>query len=89
MALAESQDLMDHLMDLGSRPQTDDPIDNTTREQSEIYLPWRKCDRLLRGWIIGTLSEESLSLVVGLDTTHHEWQAFQEAYAQNSQEREF
>ncbi|KAJ1424079.1 gag-polypeptide of LTR copia-type [Sesbania bispinosa] len=46
-------------------------------------------DRLLRGWIIRTLSEEALGLVVGLDTSPAVWDALKDAYAEDSQEREF
>jgi hypothetical protein len=41
------------------------------------------------GWIIGTLSEEAFGLVIGLDTTLAVWEALKDAYAQDSQEREF
>ncbi|KAF2300900.1 hypothetical protein GH714_018107 [Hevea brasiliensis] len=40
-------------------------------------------------WIYGTLSEESLGLVIGLETVHTVWSALKDAYAQDSQEREF
>ncbi|KAG5222667.1 26S protease regulatory protein [Salix suchowensis] len=56
---------------------------------SETFKSWRKTDRLLRGWIIGTLSEEALGLIVGLDTSYAVWEALKNAYAQDSQEREF
>ncbi|KAJ0007962.1 hypothetical protein Pint_29328 [Pistacia integerrima] len=56
---------------------------------NEDPAPNKYSDRLLRGWIIGTLSEEALSLVVGLDTAHAVWEALKNAYAQESQEREF
>ncbi|KAF2318762.1 hypothetical protein GH714_010522 [Hevea brasiliensis] len=35
------------------------------------------------------LSEESLGLVIGLETVHTVWSALKDAYAQDSQEREF
>lgn len=44
---------------------------------------------LLHEWIIGTLSKESLGLVVGLDTFYQVWHSLQETYAQDSQEMEF
>lgn len=53
------------------------------------FITWQKSDRLLRGWIIGTLSEKALGLVIGLDTTLAVWEALKDAYAQDSQEREF
>ncbi|KZV38965.1 hypothetical protein F511_40717, partial [Dorcoceras hygrometricum] len=46
-------------------------------------------DRLLRGWIIGTLSEEALGLAIGQETSRSVWNALKEAHAQDSQEREF
>ena len=55
----------------------------------ETFIKWRKTDRLLRGWLIGTLSEETLGLIVGLDTSYADWEALKSAYAQDSQEREF
>ncbi|KAF8393842.1 hypothetical protein HHK36_020040 [Tetracentron sinense] len=33
------------------------------------YTTWRRSDRLLHGWITGIVSEEVLSLVMGLETT--------------------
>ncbi|GKV45069.1 hypothetical protein SLEP1_g52192 [Rubroshorea leprosula] len=54
-----------------------------------VYISWRRSDHLLRGWITGTLSEEVLGIVVGLTTSREVWDALQEAYAKDSQEREF
>uniref|UniRef100_A0A0R0HPA0 Uncharacterized protein n=1 Tax=Glycine max TaxID=3847 RepID=A0A0R0HPA0_SOYBN len=45
-------------------------------------------DCLLRGWIIGTLSEEALGLVVGLDTAHPIWTTLKYLYAEDSQEHD-
>ncbi|KAF7134625.1 hypothetical protein RHSIM_Rhsim08G0105700 [Rhododendron simsii] len=53
------------------------------------YVQWRRSDRLLRGWITGTLSEEVLGLVVGLETFAEVWSALLESFARDSQEREF
>ena len=86
-----------HLTNEGPAPIqyiTLDGSNITPREKLEpkltkAFIAWRKADRLLRGWIIGTLSEETLSLVVGLDTAYAMWEAFKNAYAQDSQEREF
>lgn len=56
---------------------------------TDEFVTWRKAERLLRGWIIGTLSEEALGLVVDINTAHAVWVALKEAYAEDSQEREF
>lgn len=98
LALAESQDMVGLLTGEKTQPTmykvvaTTDQIPTekeNTKEMSPDYIKWRKEDRLIRGWIIGTLSEEALSLVIGLDSSHSVWNALKEAYAQDSQEREF
>uniref|UniRef100_A0A0R0JZL1 Retrotransposon Copia-like N-terminal domain-containing protein n=1 Tax=Glycine max TaxID=3847 RepID=A0A0R0JZL1_SOYBN len=80
LALAESQDLVGHLMnDDPTPPQYTTPNSNDTTNTKNFvpkltdeFIAWRKTGRLLRGWIIGTLFEEALGLVVGLDTAHAE-----------------
>lgn len=46
------------------------------------YAKWLKRDLQMRGWIMATLSEESLGLIVGLDSSYKMWTALQDAYAQ-------
>ena len=96
LGLAESQDLVDHITKGASIPTkyntpaaNTTEAENTTPQLTQEFIAWQKSDRLLRGWIIGTLSEEALGLVIGLDTTLTVWEALKEAYAQDSQEREF
>ncbi|XP_037496992.1 uncharacterized protein LOC110010077 isoform X2 [Jatropha curcas] len=87
LGLAESQDLLTHLTD---QPQTNPArFDKATDQAIQNFTAWQKSDRLLRGWIIGTLSEESLGLIIGLDTAYAVWEALKESYAQASQEQEF
>jgi hypothetical protein len=45
---------------------TPDPTNTTdsSPKLTEEYIVWREADRLLRDWLIGTLSEETLGLVV-------------------------
>ncbi|KAG5252692.1 Retrovirus-related polyprotein from transposon [Salix suchowensis] len=94
MGLAESQDLLGHLTNEDPAPPKYVTPNSSNAETSEprmneAYITWRKQDRLLRGWLIGTLSEESLGLVVGLDTANAVWDALKNAYAEDSLEREF
>lgn len=96
LALAESQDFIGHLTNEDPAPtKYITPSSNTAETQNstpkltEEFISWRKSDRLIRGWIIGTLSEEALGLVVGLETAFAVWEALKNAYAQDSQEREF
>ena len=94
LSLAESQELSDHLVaefpaDQEFTPPPTPIPENYQPQQSNEFKTWQKSDRLLRGWIYGTLSEESLGLVIGLETVRDVWSALKEAYAQDSQEREF
>lgn len=43
----------------------------------------------MKAWLVGTLSEEVLGLVVGLKTSHEVWEALWNAFAQDSQARKF
>lgn len=43
---------------------------------------------MLRGWITATLFEDVTGIVVGLDTFVSVWGALQNAFVQDSQERE-
>ena len=98
LALAESQDMVG-LLTGGDKTQptmytvvatNQTPTDKENTQQiSPDYVKWRKEDRLICGWIIGTLSEEALSLVIGLESSQLVWNSLKEAYAQDSQEREF
>ena len=63
--------------------------ENFVPKLTDEFIAWRKTDRLLRGWIIGTLSKEALGFVVGLDTAHVVWTWLKDSYAEDSQEREF
>ncbi|KAK1391985.1 hypothetical protein POM88_011041 [Heracleum sosnowskyi] len=67
--------------------------DSDSSGKKEIVNPefslWKRSDRLLRGWITGTLSEDTLSLVVGLDTSNAVWTTLNDSFAQSSVEREF
>ena len=59
-------------------------VETSALRITETYIAWRKIDRLFLGWIIGTLSEETLGLVVGLDTTNAIWEALKNAYTEDS-----
>ena len=98
LALAESQDMVRLLTGEKMKPtmytnivitERTSTSEATEQQISEDFLKWRKEDRLLHGWIIGTLTEETLGLVIGLDSSQSVWNALKEAYAQDSQEREF
>ena len=75
LALAESQDMVGLLTGEKTKPvmytyRRTSTIDASSTSEaaeqqvSEEFLKWRKEDRLLRGWIIGTLTEEDWSSVL-------------------------
>jgi len=72
LAFAESQDLVSHSTNEDPTPNkyiTPDPTNTTdsSLKLTEEYIVWREADHLLRGWLIGTLSEETLGLAVSPD----------------------
>ncbi|KAK2986127.1 hypothetical protein RJ640_024676 [Escallonia rubra] len=95
MGLIESQEMMGFLD--GTYEKPDEYITSSIAgaagekilTESPQFCAWRKSDRLLRGWITGTLSEEVLGLVVGLETSAEVWNTLIDSYAYNSKEREF
>ncbi|KAA8538858.1 hypothetical protein F0562_025550 [Nyssa sinensis] len=72
LALAESQELVGHLTNenpapnrfIIPNPSNSTNADNTIPYLTDAFIAWRKSDRFLRGWIIGTLFEEALGLVL-------------------------
>lgn len=49
---------------------------------------WRKTDRMLKSWLLGTMTEEVLSLVIGLKSAREVWVRLEQASAQASKDRE-
>ncbi|GKV51885.1 hypothetical protein SLEP1_g58504 [Rubroshorea leprosula] len=92
LGLVESQDMYGFLN--GETPMPKPCVtsadDGVTKDQpNPDFVAWKRSDRLLRGWINGTLSEEVLGLAVGLETSAEIWNALEEAFAHSSQEQEF
>lgn len=69
------------------------PAQTISEGESEIpnpdYVSWVRTDRLVKSWIVGTLSEEVLGLAVGLKTAAQVWKALIDHYTQSSMAREF
>jgi hypothetical protein len=70
---------------------TQDP--NPTSKESDSqdlnpkFLQWRQTDHLAKGWLIATLSEDVLGIVVGLDTATEVWNSLVHAFARVSDDR--
>ncbi|KAF3774406.1 hypothetical protein EJ110_NYTH53154 [Nymphaea thermarum] len=77
LGLIESQDMTGFVN--GETPMPDRYLSNGSHNGGNItaaeqvlnldFNAWQRSDRLLHGWITGTLSEEILGLVVGLKTS--------------------
>ncbi|XXG63790.1 hypothetical protein AAC387_Pa05g1894 [Persea americana] len=95
MGLVESQDMLGLIDDTCSMPEQFLPTSSAegasgaSQSVNPKYIAWRRSDRLLRGWITGTLSEKILGMVVGLNTATEVWKTLEDSFARDSQEREF
>ena len=50
-------------------------------------MKWRRSDRLVKGWLTTTLSEEVLGIVIGLSTAAEVWNALVHAFARVSPDK--
>ena len=50
-------------------------------------MKWHRSDRLVKGWLTATLSEEVLGIVIGLSTAGKVWNALVHAFARVSPDR--
>ncbi|KAK2969264.1 hypothetical protein RJ640_004058 [Escallonia rubra] len=84
MGLIESQEMMGFLD--GAHEKPDEYITSSTAgaagekilTENPQFCAWRNLDRLLRGWITGTLSEEVMGLVIGSMKAIHQPRIFNE-----------
>uniref|UniRef100_A0A2N9FA52 Uncharacterized protein n=1 Tax=Fagus sylvatica TaxID=28930 RepID=A0A2N9FA52_FAGSY len=73
---------------------TEDAPAATSIEESGKQIPnqkfeeWQQVDLLLRSWVTGTLSEEALGHVVGMNTAREVWECLEAKYLQATKERE-
>ncbi|OMO89257.1 hypothetical protein CCACVL1_07965 [Corchorus capsularis] len=90
LGLIESQDMLGFINGATPMPKSHVSKDEDAKQEKENpdFVAWRRSDRLLRGWITSTLSEEALGLVVGLETSAEVWKALVDSFAQDTQERE-
>ncbi|KAF8408703.1 hypothetical protein HHK36_004767 [Tetracentron sinense] len=95
LGLIESQEMMGFID--GEYPIPDrqitipdtEVVDGKNVTVNPAYNLWQRSDRLFRGWITGTLSEEVLGMVFELETASEVWNTLLNSFAQESQEREF
>ncbi|KAF3774214.1 hypothetical protein EJ110_NYTH53624 [Nymphaea thermarum] len=78
LGLIESQDMTEFIERETATPE---PIIKYVKEDGMVeecvnpaYQAWRKSDRLLHGWITGTLAEEVMGTIIGLQTSKEEKQ---------------
>ncbi|GKV19865.1 hypothetical protein SLEP1_g30068 [Rubroshorea leprosula] len=57
-------------------------------ELNPDYAVWLNNDGLLTSWLLGTMNEEALSLVVGCDSAFQIWKCLKEHYLASTKEQE-
>ena len=58
-------------------------------EDNNIVDDWEDKDRLWMSWISGTLTEESMYLIVGCSTSKEMWECLEETYFQATKDKKF
>jgi hypothetical protein len=94
LALAESQDLVSHPTNEDPTPNkyiTPDPTNTTdsSPKLTEEYIVWKEANHLLRGWLIGTLSEKNIRPCCKPRFSLCCLECSKNEYAEDSQEQEF
>ncbi|GKU93013.1 hypothetical protein SLEP1_g6653 [Rubroshorea leprosula] len=83
--LIRSAQLMHHL-------EEEAPAMKITKDGEQVPNPnhdvWLNNDGLLTSWLLGTMNEEALSLVVGCDTAFQIWKCLEEHYLASTKEQE-
>ncbi|KAG8391307.1 hypothetical protein BUALT_Bualt01G0174300 [Buddleja alternifolia] len=78
LCLVESQDLLGFID--GETP----PLpENAAAEEQKV---WRRRDRLVKGWILGSVGEDALDAVVGLDTAMDVWLELEKIFSEKADE---
>lgn len=62
---------------------------STTSEIVEVMNAWEEKDVLLRSWISGTMTEESMYLIVGCFSAKEMWDNIEKTYLQATKDKEF
>ncbi|KAL9149783.1 hypothetical protein ABFS82_12G128100 [Erythranthe guttata] len=77
LCLIEGQDLLGFIDGTipppPSAPETSTSTSTTMARGGNDYRLWRRSDRLLKGWILGSLHEDMVSEVSALETSRNVW----------------
>ena len=88
ISFIEAQDLLSFVDGTGKEPKEFLETDHKGEIMNPEYVPWRRTDRLLKSLMMGTMTEDVLSLVVGLRTSRNIWMCLEKTFAQSSKDRE-
>ena len=89
-SLLESENIVGFIDGTFSMPaQTTFSDDGQSEMENPDYSSWKRFDRKVKGWIVNTLSEDALRLIVGLETALYVWKCLERAYAGDSPAQEF
>ena len=66
---------------------TIEEFDSQSKSLNPSFIKWWKTNRLVKGWLIATLSKEVLGIVAGLDTVVEFWNALVHTFARVSSDQ--
>ncbi|GLT52666.1 hypothetical protein SLA2020_259920 [Shorea laevis] len=84
--LIRSAQIMHHLEEEVAPTMT--VIKDEKEELNPEYEVWLNNDGLLTSWLLGTMNEEALSLVVGCDSAFQIWKSLEDHYLASTKEQE-
>ncbi|XP_071739004.1 uncharacterized protein [Rutidosis leptorrhynchoides] len=67
-------------------------IDGTIKkpnEDDEDYMPWMRCDEMVKGWLTTTMEKEIRSSVKYASTAHEIWRDLKERFGNKSDPRAY
>ncbi|KAK6147604.1 hypothetical protein DH2020_018516 [Rehmannia glutinosa] len=87
LCLMESQGLLGFVDGEIYPPEKATDVDGKITNSNDYnYVVWRRSDRLVKGWILGAVSEEVVDSVVTFETARDVWLELENTFANKSQD---
>lgn len=85
----ECQDLLGFIDGSNEAPPPTIADTNGVQQPNPDYSSWRVSDRRISSLLLSSLTEETLAIVVGCDSSRAIWVALEQAFSHDSKSREF
>ncbi|KAF8396137.1 hypothetical protein HHK36_017750 [Tetracentron sinense] len=89
LSLVDGVDLQDHITGDHKKPKNAISSIDGTEVANPTYVTWRRHDRMLKSLLSGTMTEEVLTLTIGMETARDVWQYLETSFAASTKEREY